>query len=102
MSTRKPVAVITPTVHLNGTDAQELAEQALGVLNALRETYEAMRRATPHARDYYVQDNGDAAILNAHNEHSLRLKAINELMDVYTSELIQLHQQTRGGGFGQD
>jgi len=73
--TTTPLAV--PTVHLNGTSRRELLEQICTALTALQEAEAAVRRASPHGRDYYPQ--GEDAIgeaLRQHTDRLLRLHAI--------------------------
>ena len=45
-----------PTVHLNGTSREELVSLRLDAVDAIRQAVVALRKAAPHARDYYVQD----------------------------------------------
>jgi len=73
--------MMTPTIHLNGTSAEELLEQYRKVLEALREAHRAMAEAAPHGRDYYVQGTG--APSRAIHQHVDRLKAITELIEDY-------------------
>ena len=74
----------TPTVHLNGTSREELEKQQMNVYNASRKLLEALACASPHARDYYVQD--DMAAIEASREYSARFDAVakihNEAMEM--------------------
>jgi len=45
----------TPTIHLNGTNREDLLEQRLAVARACSNLREALAKATPHGRDYYLQ-----------------------------------------------
>lgn len=47
-----------PQVNLNGTDADSLIAQQVGVMNAARELMDAMRQASPHGRDYQTLPAG--------------------------------------------
>lgn len=50
-----PTDLMVPSIHLNGTSASEIIKQLEAVVDALRQTEEAMTAAAPNARDYYVQ-----------------------------------------------
>jgi hypothetical protein len=45
--------MIVPIVHLNGTGRQDLVDQAITVLEKMRDLESAMLEAGPNARDYY-------------------------------------------------
>lgn len=45
-----------PTVHINGTSAQSLADEYLAVVRAVRLAGEALDSATCNPRDFYTQD----------------------------------------------
>ena len=47
--------LITPTVHINGTSKQELVRQLTDAAEAARVLQNALRDASPNARDYYTQ-----------------------------------------------
>lgn len=51
--------LITPSIHMNGTSAESLLEQQRHVYDAADALLTALAAATPHGRDYYVQDNGE-------------------------------------------
>jgi hypothetical protein len=70
-----------PTIHLNGTSSDDLFAQVCVVLEALRWARDAMRRAAPHGRDYYIQ--GDQAFNNANGEHVARLDKLTDIMREY-------------------
>jgi hypothetical protein len=44
-----------PTVHLNGTSAEELRDQLHTVIGALNAAHYALVAAAPNGRDYYLQ-----------------------------------------------
>ena len=48
-----------PEVHMNGTSKKELIDQQLAVYRAAQALQDALAKATPHMRDYYVTLNGD-------------------------------------------
>lgn len=83
MSSLKPARTLktltTPTVHLNGTGARQLAEQYETAYRALTAALEALAAARPHGRDYYVQ-NPDAYTA-ARDEHQVREQAVEAVRD---------------------
>ena len=76
-----------PTVHLNGTGKEELTENYQRAYLALYNAMEAMKRAAPNARDYYVQDSN--AFTVAMLEHTDRLKMIQQVQD----EIQEIYEQ---------
>ena len=79
-----PMSVtITPTIHLNGSSKERLAEDYFAILITLDKAYGLMIENAPHPRDYYVQ--GDSAYPKARAEHEARVKALYEIRsDIYT------------------
>lgn len=83
-----------PTIHLNGTSADDLLEQQCNAASAIREAITAVANAGPNGRDYYPQ--GPQVLAVAMQQHCARLQ---KLQDVLT-ELEQIaeyvaDQQTR-------
>ena len=68
-----------PTVHLNGTSRRELMEQICAAMTALQEAEAALRRASPHGRDYYPQ--GEHALARAQSDHTARLERLRSIYD---------------------
>lgn len=66
-----------PTVHLNGTSAQDLLEGYERAHEALREAMEALAQAAPNGRDYYVQQPG--AFESAIAEHQSRMTRLRDV-----------------------
>ncbi len=50
-----------PTVHLNGTGAEDLLRQYQDAYHAVERALEVVARSCPHGRDYYVQADPQAA-----------------------------------------
>lgn len=65
----------TPTIHRNGTGAQDLLEGYLQATATLRAAIEAVGRAGPNARDYYTQKDPGAFEI-AREEHADRLNRL--------------------------
>ena len=66
-----------PTVHLNGTSAKDLYADNENAYNAVREAVEALTKAAPNGRDYYVQEAG--AFYVAQDEHFDRMKRLQSV-----------------------
>lgn len=67
-----------PSVHINGTSANELMRQLQEAHRAGRKFVEALEDASPNARDYYPQ--GDSAFSAARKEHEARVQAVVSVM----------------------
>ena len=83
--------MIKPTIHLNGTSAQSLANQYGHARQKVREALEALQHIETHGRDYYVQ-GPDAyhiaakqqialSVRNAHNGNLPRLPRQTQMSD---------------------
>lgn len=66
-----------PTIHLNGTSANDLAEGYRLALNAIDDACQALAGSGPNGRDYYPQ--GAGALEKALDEHSERLAALEKV-----------------------
>jgi hypothetical protein len=66
-----------PTIHLNGTSAQALCDQADRVYDAAQALIEALAAAAPNGRDYYPQ--GPEATGLAITEHTARIAAVLQI-----------------------
>lgn len=80
-----------PTVHLNGTSANELLSQLKDAYSAVRQATEKLQRAAPHGRDYYVQN--DRAYTLAREQHDQRLKALTDIASDLESIAIGVQDQ---------
>lgn len=63
-----------PTIHLNGTSAQELLDAYVAAFQALHVAHAKLALTAPHGRDYYVQ-KGDA-LAAAIEQHAERMRRI--------------------------
>lgn len=81
--------MILPTIHMNGTSAEELRKGYLEAWRAINAAREEMGKIEFNARDYYPQ--GHEAWKQARAEHEARLRKLtdtaDELMDIL--EVIQ-------------
>lgn len=71
--------MIKPTIHLNGSSAEDLTKGYLAAERALNEALEALAQAAPNARDYYVQ--GDDVFEKAREEHAARVAKLLVVKD---------------------
>jgi hypothetical protein len=69
LTTQRRLAI--PTVHMNGTNKDELIDQLCTAGSAIQNAMKAMEAACPNGRDYYPQ--GDSAIQEALRQHANRL-----------------------------
>jgi hypothetical protein len=67
--------MMIPTIHLNGTAAQDLISQLCDAMAAIRDAEAALVRCSPNGRDYYPQ--GPDAINKAVREHNARIEKLN-------------------------
>jgi len=67
-----------PTIHFNGTGADDLLADNRAAYNAIRAAYDALRKTAPHGRDYYPQS--EEAIQHAVDEYRARLTALHGVM----------------------
>lgn len=68
-----------PTIHTNGTHPKDLLEENMKAWRTVNEAVEAVSKAGPNARDYYVQ--GDTAFEKARKEHRARIGKLVEVAD---------------------
>ena len=80
VSRHENVALAVPTVHLNGTGGQALADEYRHAYEKLIEAVDALRAVTVHGRDYYVNDpKGDDTYANARAQQDERLSAVGQV-----------------------
>jgi hypothetical protein len=80
----EPAPLVIPRVHWNGTSRDELLKQLADARQAIHDALDALAKATPHGRDYYVIS--PEAITEARDAHFSR---VNRLQEVVT-ELEQI------------
>ena len=88
--------MITPTIHLNGTSARDLAEVYSNAARAVDEAIDAIAQASPNGRDYYPQ--GPDAMAKAVDEHSARLEALRQIRTELEELCVYCVDNTREGG----
>lgn len=87
----QPFAI--PSIHMNGTGAQQLQDGATNALEALRSAIRTVANTNPHARDFYVQPAG--AFDRAAEQHRARVA----ILDSVAAELEALALAIIDGGF---
>jgi hypothetical protein len=83
-----------PTVHLNGSSREDLMTRYSTALAAVSSALDACYAASPHGRDYYVQEHQlgfQNAFYAAYKEHTDRLRKLTEVRD----ELKQIYSHVR-------
>jgi hypothetical protein len=76
--------MIKPTVHMNGTSAEDLLEQYRNARSAVLDAIVAVGQTQINGRDTYPQ--GVEAVHRATAEHCERIKALQKIAD----EMIEL------------
>jgi hypothetical protein len=74
-------SIILPSIHMNGTSADELLRLNRTAMEALDAAILAMHSAAPNARDFYVQ--GSFTFRSAQAEHRARLTAVQQVREEY-------------------
>ena len=69
-----------PTVHMNGTGAKDLLEEAEAAYDAVGAALTALRRMTVNGRDYYVQID-PRAFYKASDQHRDRQFALQQVQN---------------------
>lgn len=83
--------MIIPTVHINGTGREALVAQQSAAYQALLQALSDMREATPHGRDYYVQQPD--GLRQAQLEHDSRMQRVQAVADEYLELGMRIQDQ---------
>ena len=65
-----------PMVHNNGSSPDRMIDDLCNAAEAVRKAIQAVEACAPHSRDYYVQKNGTAAMIQASAEHTKRIQQL--------------------------
>ena len=80
---------LAPTIHLNGTTADELLGSLEVACNELHKTLEAVARTAPHGRDYPNRTEALTEATAAHIERMNRLRAVyDELQELWLATFV--------------
>jgi hypothetical protein len=74
--------MMIPTIHLNGTKRDDLIEDQMQIMSALRAAITVMSNNGPNARDYYPQ--GPSAFEAAREEHVARIHKLKDVLQEVT------------------
>jgi hypothetical protein len=84
--------MIRPTLNINGTDAFDLINPRRNAMALIDEVIDALKDATPNARDYLCQRDRLTADRNTHFD---RLAALRVLREELLEEALHIQQQER-------
>jgi hypothetical protein len=84
--------MITPTLNINGSSADDLINPRLKAWSNLRDAIEVLLQATPNGRDYgdYEQCKADR------KKHYDRIEAIDKICHEIYSEAVAIKRQKEG------
>lgn len=89
-------ALAFPTIHLNGTSANELLRVNMDVLNALREAFWKLQEAAPNMRDYYVVKGAWEIANGQHSQRILTLTRTIAEVEAIVESILLSQQEVRG------
>lgn len=84
--------MITPTLNINGSSADDLIQPRITAYDALQAAIKALQQVTPNGRDY--PGDNDACVADR-DKHYARLKKINALRAEIMSEAIYIKEQIK-------
>ena len=88
-----PPTPIVPTIHLNGTNGEELKAEYYAAHKAIDAAVEALAAATLNARDYYVQSAD--AYYQARDERAEAFDKFRQVQDYVEGMLVGIIEQTK-------
>jgi hypothetical protein len=93
MLTPSTVELVAPVVNLNGSSATSLIEDTRKAYNAAQALLTALSDMNPHGRDYQTAPAGTYE--RARQQHSLRIDAVNEIIEELGIVLNKIYKQRR-------
>lgn len=78
-----------PTIHLNGSGAENLREEYTAALNALHYAREALVHTTLNMRDFYPQ--GDEGYIAARKERTEAFRKLQEIEEYLADWVVHCH-----------
>jgi hypothetical protein len=88
-----PATPIVPTIHLNGTNGEELKAEYYAAYEAIERAVEALAAATLNARDYYVQSAD--AYYEAREQRAEAFDKLRQVSDYVEGMLVGIIDQTK-------
>jgi hypothetical protein len=82
--------MIRPVLNNNGSDAFDLIDPRRDAMDLLQDAIEALKRATPHGRDYPGEYDRCAADRTTHFD---RLAALHTMSNELLEEALHIQQQ---------
>lgn len=83
--------LVTPTIHSNGTDGNELLSLVQAITASLSHVQDAMQAAMPNGRDYYPQ--GSEAAREARTAFVERRTIIGEMLQEFEDLELAIYAQ---------
>lgn len=80
----EPKKLTLPTIHLNGTNGNDLKEGYLRACQSIGMAIDFVYKTCPHGRDYYPQDTDPSKpskLTSAIEEHNSRIKRLREIKE---------------------
>jgi hypothetical protein len=84
--------VTIPSIHLNGTSANELCKEIRNAVDALAEARKQLAGMTVHGRDHYVKADKES-YSKARAEHEARFVALDKITDELTAIYLGIRDQ---------
>lgn len=84
--------MITPTLNINGSSADDLIEPRIAAYDALRDVIKTLAQVTPHGRDYLGDNDRFAADYVAHYD---RLNALHKIAAEIVAEAVAIREQIK-------
>jgi len=84
--------LIVPCVHMNGTSKFELVLQLEDTYLAIGNAIDALKKAAPNARDYYVYDSG--AYEEAREQHFDRMERLYRVQNELATIHLAIHENS--------
>jgi len=82
--------MVTPTVNLNGSSADDLIQPRIAAYDALQDAIKALQQVTPHGRDYPGDIDRCTTDRNAHYD---RLNTLQIMAAEIVAEAVAIREQ---------
>jgi len=86
------MSVVMPFVHVNGTAASDLLDQRFAAVDALNAAGDALAKAAPNNRDYYL--GGPKHCGAAHEQHDRRIAVLKGLIAELYEEITHIQDNS--------
>lgn len=82
--------MITPTLNINGSSADDLIDPRLHAVNLITDAMASLMKVTPHGRDYPANPQ---KCVEDREDHRLRLQALRDIKEAIFAEAVAIHRQ---------